>query len=180
MYPSLPEGTNLKLSIDYTYEAVILLDQKWSHFLWFNIIRKHTQDMGPHSFTAGHHMAIHRILLLHTKRKPSELFGRLVHSVWKEHGHSKLSSQTQRTETVRQVLCAIFWTDSFTKQMLLLACQDTPGRAQQGHISHGSYKQVTLVSNLACVTAKLVELCPSASVKRTTEQSLLLGLLEQI
>ena len=77
-------------------------------------------------------MATHRILLLHTKRKPSQLFGRLVHSMWKEHGHSKLSSRTQRTETVRQVLWAIFWTDSFTKQMLLLACQDTPGRAQQG------------------------------------------------
>ena len=63
--------------------------------------------------------------------------------------------------------------------MLLLACQ-VRGQAQQGRISHSSYKQVTFLSDLDCVTAKLDELYPSASVQRTSEYSLFLGLWEEI
>ena len=97
--------------------------------------------------------------------------------VQQTHGKHKLLKQ--RTETVRQVSGAIWRTDSFAKQMLLLACQ-VRGQAQQGRISHSSYKQVTFLSDLDCVTAKLDELYPSASVQRTSEYSLFLGLWEEI
>ena len=124
-----------------------------------------------------HHVSPpHLMLPFHTKRRVSEPF--ICHSVrwkWKEPAHSKLSSQTQRTETARQVLCAICYTDSFTEQAPLPACPDrghtdlayTPGRAQEGLASPGSYQQVTLLSDLVCVTAKPAELRPSASIKRT-------------
>lgn len=66
--------------------------------------------------------------------------------------------------------------DSFTKRTLLLACVDTwctdlmytPGWAQKGHAFQRGYKQVTLLSNLVCVTTKLAEACPSASIKGTS------------
>lgn len=49
-HPSLPDGPIFKL-LAYRYEVAILLDQKWSHFQWFNIIYVHTQDTGPNWLT---------------------------------------------------------------------------------------------------------------------------------
>lgn len=43
----------------------------------------------------------------------------------------------------------------------------TQGRAQQGHVSQGSYKPMTLLSGLVCVTAKMADLRP-ASNKRAS------------
>ena len=62
---------------------------KWSHFLRFNIVCECTQDMGPRWLSTGQHVAIHFILLAHTKKKLSVLFGGSRRSTWKEPRYSK-------------------------------------------------------------------------------------------
>lgn len=128
--------------------------QNKNDHIWFNVTYAHTQDMGPNWFTTCHHVTIHLVLLFPTKRKLSGLFAcYLVHPTWKEQ-HNKLSSQTHRTETMRQGLCVIRYMDSLTKQDTTAKpvcikgtdCVYTPGSTQQGHISQASYKQGTLLS----------------------------------
>lgn len=53
--------------LDYTYEVVVLLDKKWSHFLWLKVTEQCTQDKGPKLI---HHVSPpHLMLPFHTRRK---------------------------------------------------------------------------------------------------------------
>lgn len=145
VYPSLSEGTNFKLPIWlHTGRRCHSSRSKMVPFPMAQHKCECTQDTGPTWLTACLHVTIYFIPLLLTKGEPLKLFGHWLRSTWKEHGHSRCSSQTSRTETVRQVLRASCCMDSFTNQALPLAHQNAPGQAQQGHISQGSHTQVTL------------------------------------
>lgn len=123
------------------------------------------------------HAAAHLIPLFHTKRKAPEL----PSATWcvpceRNMSQKTLMSNTKNRNGETGVLCHLSY-HAFTKQTLRLACLGkwytelvhTLCWAQESHDSQGSHTQLILPSDLACVTTKLAELCPSASyVKRTS------------
>ena len=75
------------------------------------------------------------------------------------------SSNTKNRNCETRVRCHVV--DRFFCKTDVSAGPSGTAARQQGRTSHSSYRQATLLSHLVSVTARLAELCPTASVQRT-------------